>query len=110
MSRRYDIEITAAAERDLLEISRLLRERASPRVAEDFLDRVLDAVATLERLPERGAIPAELADLGIRDFRQLIVETYRLIYRVFGAKVVVMLVADGRQDMQRILERRLLEH
>jgi toxin ParE1/3/4 len=110
MTKRYEVEITEAAERDLQAIFDDLQDRASPAVAERFLDQLLEAVATLERLPDRGAVPAELAELGVRDFRQLVIETYRLIYRVFANKVFVMLVADGRQDMQRILERRLLEH
>lgn len=110
MTRSYAVEITEAAERDLQAIFEDLHARASAAVAERFLDQMLEAVASLERLPDRGSVPAELAELGVRDFRQLVVETYRLIYRVLTGKVVVMLVADGRQDMQRILERRLLEY
>jgi len=29
---------------------------------------------------------------------------------VIGKTVFVMVIADGRRDMQRVLERRLLEH
>jgi toxin ParE1/3/4 len=39
----------------------------------------------------------------------LVVHVYRLIYRVLERRVIVMVVADGRQDMQRLLQRRLLE-
>lgn len=110
MTKRYEVELTEAAERDLQVIFEDLQARASPAVAERFLDQLLDVVGSLERLPDRGAVPAELAGLGIRDFRQLVVETYRLVYRVLGNKVFVMIVADGRQDMQLILERRLLDY
>ena len=52
--------------------------------------------------------PPELTALGIRVYRQVFFEPYRIIYRTDGPTVHVMLVADGRRDMQALLERRLL--
>jgi toxin ParE1/3/4 len=46
--------------------------------------------------------------LGIKEYRQVFVKPYRLIYRVMGADVVVYVIADGRRDMQSLLTRRLL--
>lgn len=77
--------------------------------ADALLDDLLASIATLERFPERGAIPDELAKLGMREFRQLVFQAYRLIYRVIGDEVYVLLIADGRRDMQALLERRLLQ-
>jgi toxin ParE1/3/4 len=62
----------------------------------------------LERYPLRGNIPKELDTLGIREFRQVLMRPYRLIYRVMEDKVFIMIIADGRRDMQTLLERRLL--
>ena len=73
-----------------------------------LLDRLLAAIETLETFPLRGSVPRELDALGIREFRQILVEPYRLIYRVVGKTVFVMVIADGRRDMQALLERRLL--
>jgi hypothetical protein len=36
------------------------------------------------------------------------VRQYRLIYRTADTRVVIRLVADGRREMQAMLERRLL--
>lgn len=110
MSARFAVEITEAAEKDLLEIVEDVWRRASARTADKLLEGLLECVATLESFPDRGPVPAELSEIGIRDFRQLIFQSYRLIYRIIGKTVFVMLIADGRQDMQRLLERRLLEH
>ena len=109
MTAGFKVEITEAAERDLQAIFEEVWTRTSAGAAERLLDALLEAVATLESLPDRGSVPAELAELGIRDFRQLVIQTYRLIYRVIGRSVFVMIIADGRQDMQQLLERRLLE-
>ena len=46
--------------------------------------------------------------LGIRTFRQLVHSPYRIICRVIGQEAFVPVVADGRRDMQALLERRLL--
>ena len=62
----------------------------------------------LERFPERGRHPAELLTLGIREYRETFFKPYRIIYYVDGKRVYVALIADGRRDMQALLERRLL--
>jgi len=53
-------------------------------------------------------VPRELEALGILDYRQLALPPYRLIYRVAAKKVFIFVIADGRRDMQALLERRLL--
>ena len=58
--------------------------------------------------PERGNYPAELLDLGIREYREIFFRPYRIIYRVMKNNVYVLLIADGRRDMQTLLQRRLL--
>jgi len=47
-------------------------------------------------------------DLGIRDYRQTWFKPYRVVYRVLERRVVIYLIADGRRDMQALLQRRLL--
>ena len=104
----YRVRVTEGAERDLAEIVAFLARREGTLVAERVLDELLEAAAQLARLPERGAPPKELLSLGLRDFRQAIVPPYRLIYRVLGRQVFLLLVADGRRDFQSLLERRIL--
>jgi toxin ParE1/3/4 len=72
------------------------------------LDRIDEAIESLAVFPERGPHPQELLVFGLRDFRQLVVHPYRIIYRVLGQQVFVDLIADGRRDMQTLLARRLL--
>ena len=73
-----------------------------------MLERIRAAVDALKRFPERGAHPAELLALGIREYRETFFKPYRAIYRVEGKQVIVYLIADGRRDMQSLLARRLL--
>lgn len=70
--------------------------------------RRVDAFATLSSFPERGAHPKELADVGDFDDRQIIVDRYRIVYRIDGRRVLIFVVADGRRDMQSLLMTRRL--
>ncbi|EJL29491.1 type II toxin-antitoxin system RelE/ParE family toxin [Novosphingobium sp. AP12] len=106
--RRFVVELTQGAEDDLEEIHGYLTAARGLDDADALLDELLRSVETLEQFPDRGAIPNELQDLGMREFRQILLRHYRLIYRVFERRVVILIIADGRRDMQTLLERRLL--
>jgi toxin ParE1/3/4 len=105
---RYDVELTAFAERDLNEIYAYIAEFDSLARADRVLTLLLEAVDSLRQFPDRGSYPLELADIGIHDFRQAVSSPYRIIYRVIDRKVVILIIVDGRRDMQSLLSRRLL--
>jgi toxin ParE1/3/4 len=105
---RFEVELTQGAEDDLETIHGYLAEHRSAEAAESLLDAFLEKIHTLARYPDRGSVPKELETLGIREFRQILLDPYRLIYRVIGSKVFILVIADGRRDMQALLERRLL--
>lgn len=104
----FDVRLTRGAEIDLEALLGFVKDNRSAVQADALLDRLLTAIETLETFPQRGSAPKELDALGIREFRQILVEPYRLIYRLSGKTVFVMVIADGRRDMQALLERRLL--
>ena len=104
----YEVELTQGAEADLEALHDYVTEHRSPEQADQLLDVLLKRIANLERYPERGAIPKELAALGTAEFRQMLVAPYRLIYRIVNRKVFISVVADGRRDMQTLLQQRLL--
>lgn len=105
---RFQVLLTADASRDLEDLYDYVAEHDAPSKADyvlDHLENVLEALATF---PERSSHPKELLALGIREYRQTFFKPYRIIYRVVGRRVYVYLIADGRRDMQALLERRLL--
>ena len=103
----FGVLLTEDAAGDLLAIYDHIAGQGDQDAAERILDRIEQIVESLARHPERGSYPMELLDLGIRDYRQILFNPYRLIYRVIGDQVFVYLIADGRRDMQNILARRL---
>ena len=105
---RFEVLLTAGAERDLEALHDYLAGIDGGVGADRLLDNLAAVVDSLSRFPERGSVPRELAGLGIREYRQVFFKPYRMIYRVSGLQVVIYLIADGRRDMQSVLAKRLL--
>jgi len=105
---RFEVLLTAGAERDLESIYDYVSESDSVSNANHVLDRLLAIAASLAQFPERGGYPKELERVGIREYRQTWFKPYRVIYRVAGQQMIIYLIADGRRDMQSLLTRRLL--
>lgn len=89
----------SGTEIDLEALHGYVKDNRSAEQADALLDRLLAANETLETFPLRGSVPKELDVLGIREFRQILIEPYRLIDRVGGKTVFLMVIADGRRDM-----------
>ena len=106
----FDVFLTADAACDLEELYQYIVRHDAPGKAEPALTSIAEICNSLSGLPERGAYPKELLALGIRDYREVFFKPYRLIYRVTGDTVYVLLIVDGRRDMQTKLQRRLLEN
>ena len=105
----YEVRLTLGAEKDLQALYEYVFESRSPAQADALLSALLEAVENLERFPDRGVVAKELAGLGVRDYRKILLPPYRIIYRVIDVTVYILVIADGRRDMQSLLERRLLK-
>jgi toxin ParE1/3/4 len=105
--RRSRVEWAEAAVRDLEDLAAFLAVD-SPDEAERLLGRIEQRASTLESSPRRGRVVPELAGFGLRNWRELVVRPYRLVYRIEGDIVTVLAVFDGRRDLEDLLLERLL--
>jgi len=105
----FAVLLTNDAARDLNELYDYIAVHDSPRKADYVLEQIEKTFSTLSEFPERGVYPKELLKLGIREYREIFFKPYRIIYRVIDKKVYVLLIVDGRRDMQSLLQRRLLD-
>ena len=103
------VQLTDDATRDLEEICDYIERHDAPGRADYVLNQIDRALQSLSEHPRRGNYPKELLDLGIREYRELFFRPYRIIYRVIESNVYVLVIADGRRDMQSLLQRRLLQ-
>lgn len=108
MRRRvYRVDWAEAAEHDLLGIVGYLADR-NPASAVEVLERLERRAGALRSSPGRGRVVPELARLQVREYRELIVAPYRLIYRIGGSRVVVLGVFDSRRNLEDVLLERLV--
>jgi toxin ParE1/3/4 len=105
---RFEVLLTADAHRDLEDLFEYIAVHDEPESAMRVLDRIEQVLVDLARFPDRGSHPRELLALGIREYRQVVLKPYRIIYRVLTSRVLVYLIADGRRDMQTLLAERLI--
>jgi toxin ParE1/3/4 len=104
----FQIFLTDDASRDLVELYDFIASHDAPGKADYVLDQIEKAFSSRRENPERGVYPKELLAVGLREYREIFFKPYRFIYRVMAENIYVMVIADGRRDMQALLQRRLL--
>jgi toxin ParE1/3/4 len=104
----FTVLLTHDAARDLDELYDYIALHDAPRKADYVLGQIEKTFSRLSEFPERGAYPKELLAIGIREYREIFFKPYRISYRVLEHNVYVLLIADGRRDMQSLLQGRLL--
>lgn len=104
----FAVFLTDDATCDLNDIYDYIALHDTPQKAGYVLQKIERAFSRLSEFPDRGAFPKELLPLGIREYREIFFKPYRIIYRIMDKNVYILLIADGRRDMQTLLQRRLL--
>lgn len=105
----YTVFLTDDAASDLEDLYDYLESHDEPEKADYVLNKIEAAFQSLADNPERGTYPNELLAIGLREYREIYFKPYRIIYRVVANNVFIMVIADGRRDMQALLQRRLLQ-
>ena len=106
MSHR--VYLTQHALRDLQELDDHLLNSESAGRADYVLKKIESLLESLAESPDRGSRPKELLELGIAEYRQVFFKPYRIIYTLKEENIYIVLIADGRRDMETLLQRRLL--
>ena len=84
---------TQRARDDLRDIHDFIA-RDSPRAAEALVERLLTATERLAAFPESGRVVPEFPALG---YREIIVSSYRVLYRLADNNVWITAVVHGRR-------------
>lgn len=105
----FQVFLTDDATHDLEDLYNYIESHDLPGKADHVLEQIEKAFTSLSETPERGTYPKELLAIGIREYREIFFKPYRIIYRVIAENIYILLIADGRRDMQGLLQRRLLQ-
>jgi toxin ParE1/3/4 len=109
MSRRYRIVWTERALRDLEGVLDSFEAERGLETAADLYGSLDSAIATRLSMPNRCRVVAELREHGIRAYREVLREPYRIVFRVRARDVVLLAVLDHRRDLEEFLLERASE-
>jgi len=102
MAEKYQIELTPAAELDLLDIVEYLMEEVSPDTAEHVNDGILATIETLEILPHRNP------KLDFSPQHRFILKwSYKIVYTIVeeDSTVLVVGIEHTSRNPQILVER-----
>ena len=71
--------------------------RDAPVVANLFVERVATATERLAEFPRSGRVVPEI---GVQEIREVIVQSYRVIYQVVGEEVEILTVHHGARPVR----------
>jgi len=107
-SVKFKVNIVSSAEEDLFEIYQYVFFNDSEEKDEILYSKLYKKCISLQEYPNRGHVPPELSLLGVDDFLELSYKPYRIIYQVIEKVVFIHCILDGRRDMQKLLQERLM--
>jgi toxin ParE1/3/4 len=105
----FSVLLTDDAVRDLEELYDYIDQHDVPGKADYVIEQIEKVFSSLSENPRRGVYPKELVSIGIKEYREIFFKPYRIIYRIMEKKVFVLLIVDGRCNMQELLQQRLLQ-
>lgn len=93
---------------DLFDIYQYVFFNDSKFAAITLTEKLKTKCFELEHFAERGHKIPELDNFNIEEFLEVNVGYYRIIYRIVKKEVHIQFILDGRRDIKKILEEKLL--
>ncbi|MDR0709517.1 MAG: type II toxin-antitoxin system RelE/ParE family toxin [Spirochaetaceae bacterium] len=107
MIEKYFIKWAAPAREDLNEIIEHIAQ-TNITYAVKILDRIELAIKKLDMSPKRGRIVPELERYGYILYREIIVDYWRIMYKIEKDIVYIMIVIDGRRNVEDIILKKII--
>ena len=107
MVKNYNVIWANTANKDLLEIIQFIKFD-SPVAAKNALNKIKRKALTLDSFPQRGRIVPELKEQGIFQYKELIIQPWRMIYRVSSSAVYILSIIDARRNVEDMLLNRFI--
>jgi len=106
--KRFKVIWTKNAELDLELIIEYIKIN-SINIAKRILVEIKHESNKLHTLPQRKRVVPEFQEIGITKYREIIYKRWRIIYKIDGEKVYVLIVVDSSRNLEDILFQRLIK-
>jgi plasmid stabilization system protein ParE len=107
MPKKYFVKWAEPAREDINEIIDYI-SLTNPTYAVKILDKIEDHVKQLDMLPGKYRIVPELERYGYLLYREIIVDYWRIIYKIENDFVYIMLVIDSRRNLEDIILKKII--
>ncbi len=104
----FRVRILASAKKDIGDIYAYIALNDSIERARPIANGLESMCLSLEDFPHRGHIVPELERMGVQAYSEIHYNHFRIVYEVREKDVYIHAILDGRRDLQRILERRII--
>ena len=104
----FTVLLLEDAEKDIEAIYRYIQKSGNKKAARDMIITIRNACDSLSENPERGHTPNELSQVGLFDYRQIIVKKYRIIYQVAVPNIFIFGIIHGNRNIGEVLRQRML--
>ncbi len=98
---------TKTAKNDLNEIVEYIAND-SVEIALNKFYEIRESTKPLEKFPEQGRLIPELRNENILRYREIIINPWRIMYKIEDKKVYIIAVIDGRRNVEDVLMKRQL--
>ncbi|MCP4136728.1 MAG: type II toxin-antitoxin system RelE/ParE family toxin [bacterium] len=98
----YTVAWSKNAENSLDDILNYIIENDGANIAQKIYKRIQKKTTLLKVSPLQGSSVSELKTFG-KKYRQVIEKPWRIIYKIDNDIITVLLVIDGRRDLEEIL-------
>jgi toxin ParE1/3/4 len=106
--KKFEVIWTKNAQFDLESIIEYIKID-SVNIAKKIFFEIKNECTNLHYFPQRKRVVPELQQIGILKYREIILERWRIIFKIDNTKVYVLLVVDSRRNLEDILFQRLID-
>lgn len=106
MNNKFNVHTTDIALDDLLQIFSYISIN-SVEIAEKIINDIDNRIQTLKEFPFRGRVVPELLELKVTQYREIIEQRWRIIYRIKENDVYIVSIIDQKRNASDILSERL---
>lgn len=104
---KYNVIWTQNAKQDLKLIIEYIKIDSN-KIAKEIFHNIKGECQKLELMPTRKRVVPEFQQIGIIKYREVIYKRWRILFKIEGTKIYVLIVVDSSRNLEDLLFQRLI--